>query len=99
MTHPQKEPLFYGWAVGAIVALAAYAFRRKNAGAVHGWIFCAHQTNVAAAAWMGSVARDAPGRYGLVFGGGGYCGDGQAALVHHPVRSARASNGIVTRGS
>lgn len=85
MTHPQKEPLFYGWAVGAIVALAAYAFRRKNAGAVHGWIFCAHQTNVAAAAWMGSVARDAPGRYGLP--------------AHHPARCAQAGSGIVTRGS
>ncbi|HMQ34974.1 MAG TPA: MFS transporter [Chloroflexaceae bacterium] len=48
-------------------ALVADTFGRQNAGTVFGWVFCAHQIGAALAAWLGGVARDFTGDYGLAF--------------------------------
>lgn len=48
-------------------ALVADTFGRQNAGTVFGWVFCAHQIGAALAAWLGGVARDLTGDYGLAF--------------------------------
>jgi predicted MFS family arabinose efflux permease len=48
-------------------ALVADTFGRANAGTVFGWVFCAHQIGAALAAWLGGVARDLTGDYGLAF--------------------------------
>jgi predicted MFS family arabinose efflux permease len=48
-------------------ALVADIFGRKNVGTVFGWVFCAHQIGAALAAWLGGVARDFTGDYGLAF--------------------------------
>lgn len=48
-------------------ALVADTFGRQNAGTVFGWVFCAHQVGAALAAWLGGVARDLTGDYGLAF--------------------------------
>lgn len=48
-------------------ALVADAFGRKNVGTVFGWVFCAHQIGAAGAAWLGGVAREEFGSYGLAF--------------------------------
>ena len=48
-------------------ALVADTFGRANAGTVFGWVFCAHQIGAALAAWLGGVARDLTGDYGIAF--------------------------------
>ncbi len=48
-------------------ALVADTFGRKNVGTVFGWVFCAHQIGAALTAWLGGVARDLLGGYGLAF--------------------------------
>lgn len=48
-------------------ALVADSFGRANAGTVFGWVFCAHQIGAALAAWLGGVARDLTGDYGIAF--------------------------------
>jgi sugar phosphate permease len=48
-------------------ALVADTFGRANAGTVFGWVFCAHQIGAALAAWLGGVARDYTGDYGIAF--------------------------------
>lgn len=48
-------------------ALVADTFGRANAGTVFGWVFCAHQIGAALAAWLGGVARDLTGDYGVAF--------------------------------
>jgi predicted MFS family arabinose efflux permease len=47
--------------------LIADIFGRKNVGIVYGWVFCAHQIGAALAAWLGGVARDSFGDYGIAF--------------------------------
>lgn len=47
--------------------LIADTFGRRNVGTVYGWVFCAHQIGAAAAAWLGGIARDQFGSYGLAF--------------------------------
>jgi sugar phosphate permease len=47
--------------------LIADTFGRKNVGTVYGWVFCSHQIGAALAAWLGGVARDSLGDYGLAF--------------------------------
>lgn len=49
------------------VSLVADTFGRRNVGTVFGWVFCAHQIGAALAAWMGGVARETAGDYGLAF--------------------------------
>ena len=48
-------------------ALVADIFGRKNVGTVFGWVFCAHQIGAALAAWLGGLAHDITGNYGLAF--------------------------------
>ncbi|MBZ9752092.1 MFS transporter [Deinococcus sp. HMF7604] len=48
-------------------ALVADKFGRGNVGTVYGWVFCAHMVGAALAAWLGGVARDALGSYGVAF--------------------------------
>ena len=48
-------------------ALVADIFGRRHVGAVFGWVFCAHQIGAALAAWLGGVARDVTGDYGVAF--------------------------------
>jgi predicted MFS family arabinose efflux permease len=48
-------------------ALVADIFGRKNVGTVFGWVFCAHQIGAALAAWLGGVARQLTGDYGVAF--------------------------------
>jgi sugar phosphate permease len=48
-------------------ALVADIFGRKNVGTVFGWVFCAHQIGAALAAWLGGLARDLTGDYGVAF--------------------------------
>lgn len=48
-------------------ALVADSFGRGNVGTVYGWVFCAHMIGAALAAWLGGVARDALGSYGVAF--------------------------------
>lgn len=48
-------------------ALVADSFGRQNAATVFGWVFCAHQIGAALAAWLGGVARDVTGDYGIAF--------------------------------
>jgi MFS family permease len=48
-------------------ALVADIFGRKHVGTVFGWVFCAHQIGAALAAWLGGVARDVTGDYGVAF--------------------------------
>ncbi|MFV9503563.1 MAG: MFS transporter [Oscillochloridaceae bacterium umkhey_bin13] len=48
-------------------ALVADTFGRQNAGTVFGWVFFAHQIGAALAAWLGGVARDLTGDYGIAF--------------------------------
>lgn len=48
-------------------ALVADTFGRKNVGTVFGWVFCAHQIGAALTAWLGGLARDMLGGYGLAF--------------------------------
>jgi predicted MFS family arabinose efflux permease len=48
-------------------ALVADIFGRKNVGVVFGWVFCAHQIGAALAAWLGGMARDLTGNYGVAF--------------------------------
>ncbi len=48
-------------------ALVADNFGRRNVGTVYGWVFCSHQVGAACAAWMGGLARDSFGDYGLAF--------------------------------
>lgn len=48
-------------------ALVADTFGRQHAGLVFGWVFCAHQIGAAMAAWLGGVAHDLSGHYGLAF--------------------------------
>ncbi len=48
-------------------ALVADTFGRRNVGTVFGWVFCAHQIGAALAAWLGGVARDTFGSYGIAF--------------------------------
>ncbi|PIG97151.1 MFS transporter [Deinococcus sp. UR1] len=48
-------------------ALVADKFGRGNVGTVYGWVFCAHMIGAALAAWLGGVARDALGSYGVAF--------------------------------
>lgn len=45
----------------------ADSFGRQNAATVFGWVFCAHQIGAALAAWLGGVARDFTGDYGVAF--------------------------------
>ena len=47
--------------------LVANTFGRRNVGTVFGWVFCAHQIGASMAAWLGGVARDSFGSYGLAF--------------------------------
>lgn len=47
--------------------LVANTFGRRNVGTVFGWVFCAHQVGASLAAWLGGVARDSLGSYGLAF--------------------------------
>ena len=47
--------------------LVANTFGRRNVGTVFGWVFCAHQIGASLAAWLGGVARDTFGSYGLAF--------------------------------
>jgi MFS family permease len=48
-------------------ALVADSFGRANAGTVFGWVFCAHQIGAALAAWLGGVAYELTGGYGIAF--------------------------------
>jgi predicted MFS family arabinose efflux permease len=48
-------------------ALVADTFGRRHAGTVFGWVFFGHQLGAAVAAWLGGVARDITGDYGLAF--------------------------------
>jgi MFS family permease len=48
-------------------ALVADTFGRANAGTVFGWVFCAHQIGAALAAWLGGVAYELTGGYGVAF--------------------------------
>lgn len=48
-------------------ALVADKFGRKNVGVVYGWVFCSHQIGAAMATWLGGIARDTFGDYGLAF--------------------------------
>lgn len=48
-------------------ALVADTFGRANAGTVFGWVFCAHQIGAALAAWLGGVAYELTGGYGIAF--------------------------------
>jgi MFS family permease len=48
-------------------ALVADIFGRKNVGIVFGWVFCAHQIGAALAAWLGGLARELTGDYGIAF--------------------------------
>jgi MFS family permease len=48
-------------------ALVADTFGRQHAGLIFGWVFCAHQIGAALAAWLGGVAHDLSGHYGLAF--------------------------------
>ena len=48
-------------------ALVADNFGRRNVGTVYGWVFCSHQVGAACAAWMGGLAHDSFGDYGLAF--------------------------------
>ena len=48
-------------------ALVADIFGRKNVGVVFGWVFCAHQIGAALAAWLGGLARELTGDYGVAF--------------------------------
>ncbi len=48
-------------------ALVADKFGRKNVGVVYGWVFCSHQIGAALATWLGGIARDTFGNYGLAF--------------------------------
>jgi sugar phosphate permease len=48
-------------------ALVADIFGRKNVGVVFGWVFCAHQIGAALAAWLGGLARELTGVYGVAF--------------------------------
>ena len=48
-------------------ALVADKFGRKNVGVVYGWVFCSHQIGAAMATWLGGIARDTFGNYGLAF--------------------------------
>lgn len=47
--------------------LIADTFGRKNVGTVYGWVFCSHQIGAALAAWLGGLARDTLGDYGVAF--------------------------------
>lgn len=49
------------------VSLVADTFGRRNVGTVYGWVFCAHQVGAALAAWLGGVARQTAGDYGMAF--------------------------------
>jgi sugar phosphate permease len=62
------------------VALVADTFGRKNVGVIFGWVFCAHQFGAALAAWLGGVARDFTGDYGLAFLAAGILAVSAAAL-------------------
>lgn len=48
-------------------ALVADSFGRQNSATVFGWVFCAHQIGAGLAAWLGGLARDLTGDYGLAF--------------------------------
>lgn len=48
-------------------ALVADKFGRKNVGVVYGWVFCSHQIGAALATWLGGIARDTFGNYGIAF--------------------------------
>lgn len=48
-------------------ALVADSFGRRNVGTVFGWVFCAHQVGASLAAWLGGVAREQFGSYGVAF--------------------------------
>lgn len=48
-------------------ALVADTFGRANAGTVFGWVFFAHQIGAALAAWLGGVAYELTGGYGIAF--------------------------------
>jgi Sugar phosphate permease len=47
--------------------LIARIFGSKNVGTVYGWVFCAHQMGAALAAFLGGVAREQLGDYGVAF--------------------------------
>jgi MFS family permease len=48
-------------------ALVADTFGRANAGTVFGWVFFAHQIGAALAAWLGGIAYELTGGYGIAF--------------------------------
>lgn len=48
-------------------ALVADTFGRRHAGTIFGWVFFGHQLGAAVAAWLGGIARDVTGDYGLAF--------------------------------
>jgi MFS family permease len=61
-------------------ALVADIFGRRNVGTVFGWVFCAHQIGAALAAWLGGVARELTGDYGVAFLAAGLLAITAAAL-------------------
>lgn len=74
VTNPPGLTLFailfgldYIATVPPTAALVADSFGRQNAATVFGWVFCAHQIGAALAAWLGGVARDVSGDYGVAF--------------------------------
>ncbi len=74
VTNPPGLTLFailfgldYIATVPPTAALVADSFGRQNAATVFGWVFCAHQIGAALAAWLGGVARDVTGDYGVAF--------------------------------
>jgi predicted MFS family arabinose efflux permease len=49
------------------VMLVANVFGRHNVGVVYGWVFAAHQTGAAIAAWVAGIVRENVGDYAAAF--------------------------------
>ncbi|PYE50400.1 sugar phosphate permease [Deinococcus yavapaiensis KR-236] len=72
-------------------ALVADKFGRGNVGTVYGWIFFAHMMGAALAAWLGGVARDSLGSYGVAFVVAAILSVAAAALTPGLTRPARVA--------
>lgn len=73
--------------------LVANTFGRRNVGTVFGWVFCAHSLGASLAAWLGGVARDTFGSYGLAFlvaGGIAIAAAGLALRINRAAPPVRA---------
>ncbi len=77
-------------------ALVADNFGRRNVGTVYGWVFCSHQIGAALAAYLGGIARDTLGDYGMAFLVAGVVA-GMGALFSLMIKRAQAV-AVVTAG-